>query len=172
MAERFNVEIEWAENEKADFKIKCKQFVKVYSRIAVIIEYEMMEWEKIFCFLRYLIPSLKVDGLNGSHIRGLLDFVDLKFYGLRRTALKETIVLDVSETVVDPNKAVMVNAGGDDEEPKNPLDEILKEFNEKWFKAWETTPDDQKAKLVSLAKAVVGEDYQNLVVGDPDQQVV
>lgn len=27
-AQRFNLEIEWAENGKADFKMKCKQFVK------------------------------------------------------------------------------------------------------------------------------------------------
>lgn len=31
---RFDDEIEWPENGKADFKMKCKQFVKVYSRIA------------------------------------------------------------------------------------------------------------------------------------------
>ena len=30
-AHRFNHEIEWEENGKADFKMKCKQFVRIYS---------------------------------------------------------------------------------------------------------------------------------------------
>ena len=67
----------------------------------------------------------------------------------------------------------MVNAGGEDDEPKDPLDIILKDFNERWFKGWDATPDDQKAKLISITKAVTeDEDYQTLVVGNPDKQAV
>ena len=67
----------------------------------------------------------------------------------------------------------MVNAGADDDTPKDPLDEILKEFNERWFKGWDATPDDQKAKMMSMAKAVVeDEDYKTMIVGNPDQQAV
>ena len=172
-AERFNIEIEWEENGKADFKMKCKQFVKVYSKVAAIMEFEMPDWEKLFWFLRYLIPSLHIDKTGGIDLSDLLDSVDLNTYGLRRTALNETITLDAGETVVDPNKPVMVNAGGEDEEPTDPLDKILKDFNERWFKGWDATPDDQKAKMVSVAKAVADdEDYQTLVVGNPDQQAV
>ena len=172
-AERFNIEIEWEENGKADFKMKCKQFVKVYSKVAAIMEFEMPDWEKLFWFLRYLIPSLHIDKTGGIDLSDLLDSVDLNTYGLRRTALNETITLDAGETVVDPNKPVMVNAGGNDEEPTDPLDKILKDFNERWFKGWDATPDDQKAKMVNVAKAVADdEDYQTLVVGNPDQQAV
>ena len=171
-AQRFNVEIEWPENGKADFKMKCKQFVKVYSRVAAIMDYEMKEWEKLFWFLRFLVPELRVDGNSGVGIRDLLDSVDLNTYGLRRTSLNETIVLDASETTLDPNKAVMVNAGNG-EDDADFLDNILKEFNERWFKGWEATPDDQKTKLVSITAAVAAdEDYQTLVVGNPDQQAV
>ena len=172
-ADRFNIDIEWPENGKADFKMKCKQFVKIYSRVAAIMDYEMKDWEKLFWFLRFLIPGLKVDSNGGESIRDLLDSVDLNTYGLRRTALNETIVLESDETVLDPNKAVMVNAGGQDEPEKDTLDQILKDFNERWFKGWEATPDDQKTKLVSITQAIVDdEDYQDLVVGNPDQQAV
>lgn len=172
-AERFNKEIEWDENGKADFKMKCKQFVKVYSKVAAIMEFEMVDWEKLFWFLRYLIPSLHIDKPGVTDMKDLLDSVDLNTYGLRRTALNETIILDSGETVIDPNKPVMVNAGGSDDEPTDSLDQILKEFNERWFKGWEATPDDQKAKIVGVVKAVADdEDYQTLVVGNPDQQAV
>ena len=172
-AQRFNSEIEWAENGKADFKMKCKQFVKVYSKAAAIMSYEVKDWEKLFWFLRFLIPELYIEPNGGNDIKDLLDYVDLNTYGLRRTVLNETIKLDAGETVIDPNKPIMVNAGGEDDEPKDPLDIILKDFNERWFKGWDATPDDQKAKLISITKAVTeDEDYQTLVVGNPDKQAV
>ena len=172
-AERFNAEIEWEENGKADFKMKCKQFVRVYSRVAAIMEFEMLDWEKLFWFLRYLIPSLHIDKPGTVDFKDLLDSVDLNTYGLRRTSLNETITLDAGESVIDPNKPVMVNAGGNDDDPTDPLDKILADFNERWFKGWDATPDVQKAKMISVAKAVANdEDYQTLVVGNPDQQAV
>jgi type I restriction enzyme R subunit len=170
---RFNTEIEWPENGKADFKMKCKQFVKIYSRVAAIMDYEVVDWEKLFWFLRLLIPQLIVTGPGMEDIKDLLDSVDLNTYGLRRTALNETIVLDPGESTIDPLKATMVNAGPTDEPNKDPLDEIIKEFNEHWFRGWEATPDDQKEKLVNITKAVANDaDYQSLVIGNPDQQAV
>lgn len=172
-AQRFNSEIEWAENGKADFKMKSKQFVRIYSRVAAIMEYEVADWEKLFWFLRFLIPSLIVSGSDADQMKDLLDSVDLNTYGLRRTALNEPIALDAAETTLEPLKPVMVHAGGDDEPEKDLLEQILKEFNERWFKGWDATPDDQKAKLINVAKAVAAdEDYQSLVVGNPDQQAV
>ena len=171
-ADRFNFEIEWPENGKADFKMKCKQFVKIYSRVAAIMPFEMKDWEKLFWFLRYLIPGLHIAGPDIDSMKDLLDSVDLNTYGLRRTALNETITLDAGEATIDPLKPTMVNAGGV-EETKDPLDQILQEFNNRWFNGWDATPDDQKTKLISVAQAVADdEDYQTLVVGNPDQQAV
>ena len=171
-ADRFNFDIDWPENGKADFKMKCKQFVRIYSRVAAIMPFEMKDWEKLFWFLRYLIPGLHIAGPDIDSLKDLLDSVDLNTYGLRRTALNETITLDAEETTIDPLKPTMVNAGVV-EEDKDPLDEILKEFNQRWFNGWEATPDDQKMKLISVAQAVAeDEDYKSLVVGNPDQQAV
>ena len=171
-ANRFNNEIEWSETDMADFKMKCKQFVKIYSKVAAIIPYEVKDWEKMFWFLRFLIPGLHIVGPEIDNLKDLLDSVDLNTYGLRRTALNETITLDAGEAVIDPLKPKMVSAGGD-EANKDPLDEILKEFNERWFKGWNATPDDQKTKLISVAQAVANDDdYKTLVVGNPDQQAV
>lgn len=171
-ADRFNFEIEWPENGKADFKMKCKQFVKIYTRVAAIMPFEMKDWEKLFWFLRYLIPSLHVTNDGDDGLKDLLDSVDLNTYGLRRTALNEAITLEAGETTIDPLKPTMVNAGVVVEE-NDPLDEILKEFNQRWFNGWDATPDDQKMKMISVAQAVAeDEDYKSLVVGNPDQQAV
>ena len=171
-ADRFNFEIDWPENGKADFKMKCKQFVKIYSRVAAIMPFEMKDWEKLFWFLRYLIPGLHIAGPDIDSLKDLLDSVDLNTYGLRRTALNEAITLDTGEATINPLKPTMVNAGSE-EETKDPLDQILQEFNNRWFNGWDATPDDQKTKLISVAQAVADdEDYQTLVVGNPDQQAV
>ncbi len=171
VAHRFNFEIEWEENGKADFKIKCKQFVKIYSRMAAIINYENLEWEKLFWFLKELIPYLVVTGTDDTDIQELLKKVDLTTYGLRRTALKERIILDAGETVLDPNETKMAGAGGEPE--RDNLEEIIKEFNERWFSGWATTPEDQKTKLIKIAEAVVKDkSYNDLVVGNPDNEAV
>ncbi len=169
-ARRFNTEIEWPENGKADFKMKCKQFVRVYSRVAAIMPYVVVDWEKMMWYLRHLIPCLIVP--KGEDVADLLDKVDLSTYGLRQTRLNETIVLDAGEATIDPNAPVMVNAGSQADE-KDPLDRIIKEFNEHWFKGWDATPDEQKAKFLVIAKAVTEDQrYSSLVVGNPNEQAV
>lgn len=171
-AQRFNHEIDWPENGKADFKMKCKQFVKVYSKVAAIIDFEVPDWEKLYWFLRYLIPDLNVKNPEDDRMRDLLDSVDLNTYGLRRTALNETVALDASGTTMEPLKSNMAGAGEKDTS-KLPLDQILNDFNEKWFKGWEATPEDQKAKIVSITKAVTEDErYKSLVIGNTDKEEV
>ena len=52
-ANRFNQELELEDDEKADFKIKAKQFVKIYGQMASIMPYEVLDWEKLFWFLKF-----------------------------------------------------------------------------------------------------------------------
>lgn len=49
-AARFNEYLELSDDQKADFKIKAKQFVKIYGQVSSIIPYEMVKWEKLFWF--------------------------------------------------------------------------------------------------------------------------
>jgi type I restriction enzyme, R subunit len=65
---RFNGESELSGLEKADFKIKAKQFVKIYGQMASIIPYEIAVWEKLFWFLKFLIPKLIVKDPNADRI--------------------------------------------------------------------------------------------------------
>ena len=169
-AHRFNAEIEWPENGKADFKMKCKQFVRVYSRVAAIMPYVAVDWEKLFWFLRHLVPLLVVP--PDQDVLDVLDKIDLSTYGLRRTRLNESIVLDPGDAVLDPNAPVMVNAHPRDED-KSPLDRIIREFNEHWFKGWQATPEEQKTKFIVIARAVVEDPaYRQHVVGNENPQGV
>ena len=56
-ADRFNAELKLEDEEKADFKIKAKQFVKIYAQIACIMSFDIVTWENLHWFLKFLIPS-------------------------------------------------------------------------------------------------------------------
>jgi type I restriction enzyme R subunit len=150
-AERFNTILELEDKEKADYKIKAKHFVKIYGQMASILPYEVVAWEKLFWFLKFLIPKLIIVDNEKDALDGLLNSVDLSTYGLERVKLNSSIGLDASETEVDPQNPNPRGAHGGESE-KDELDLIIKSFNERWFQGWEATPDEQRAKFVNLAQ--------------------
>lgn len=169
--ERFDNEIEWEENGKADFKIKCKQFVKVYSKVAALIPFSNIKWEKLFWFLRALIPLLKVPTPDDD-LSGLLESVDMNTYALRRTALNQKIELDAAPTALDPNSPDMAGAGSGDPEISQ-LERIIQAFNERWFTGWDAPADERRVKLYHIAEAVANHPQFNAqIVGNPDTEAV
>lgn len=150
-AERFNTTLALEDKAKADYKIKAKHFVKIYGQMASIMPYEVFAWEKLFWFLKFLIPKLIIVDNEKDALDGLLNSVDLSTYGLERVKLNTSIGLDASETEVDPQNPNPRGAHGAESE-KDELDLIIKSFNERWFQGWEATPDEQRAKFVNLAQ--------------------
>lgn len=169
-AERFNTSLALADKEKADYKVKAKHFVKIYGQMASIMPYEILVWEKLFWFLKFLIPKLIIIDPNQDSLDELLNSVDLSTYGLERVKLNESIGLDANETALDPQNPNPRGAHGGDSE-KDELDLIIKSFNERWFQGWEATPDEQRAKFVSLAqKMKEHKDFQEKYAANTDFQ--
>jgi type I restriction enzyme R subunit len=152
-ANRFNVELELPDAEKIDFKIKAKQFVKIYGQMASIIPFEVLEWEKLFWLLKFLIPKLKIKDPNQDMLDELLEAVDLSSYGLERTKLNHEIGLDASDTELTPqNPNPRGNRDGDP--VTDPLDDIIRSFNERWFQGWSATPEEQRVKFVNIVNSI------------------
>lgn len=152
-ADRFNLQLELPDKEKIDFKIKARQFVKIYGQMASIMPFEIVEWEKLFWFLKFLVPKLKIKDPNQDMLDELLEAVDLSSYGLSRTMLNHSIGLDASPTVLDPqNPNPRGNRDGDPEE--DPLDKIIRTFNERWFQGWSATPEEQKVKFINVVNSI------------------
>lgn len=151
VADRFNNELE--DDDKADYKIKAKQFVKIYAQMASIMPYEIVEWEKLFWFLKFLVPKMVVKDKDKDMLDELLNAVDLSTYGLERVRLGAKIELDPIEAQLDPQNPNPRGAHAN-EEKKDPLDEIIKNFNERWFKGWDATPDEQRAKFIHIIDKV------------------
>lgn len=167
-AARFNSELRLENDAKIDFKIKAKQFVKIYGQMASILDYEMAVWEKLFWFLKFLIPKLKVQDPDAELLDELLESVDLSSYGLQRVKLGYSIGLDSNETELDPQNPNPRGAHGTDKET-NPLDEIVNTFNERWFQGWSATPEEQRIKFVNIAESVKAHpDYEDKYKNNAD----
>jgi len=169
-AQRFNNDLNLEDKEKADFKIKAKQFVKIYGQMAAIMPYEMLVWEKLFWFLKFLIPMLIVKDPDIDLIDELLEAVDLSSYGLERTKLNQSIGLNDANSELDPQKATPRGAHGSGGE-QDELEEIIKTFNERWFHGWEATPEEQKVKLLNVSSRVQQHpDFEEKYLNNPDSQ--
>lgn len=165
---RFDHELELENEAKVDFKIKAKQFVKIYGQMASIMPYEMVNWEKLFWFLKFLIPKLKVEDPDADAIDELLGSVDLSSYGLQRVKLNHTIYLSDQDSELDPQNP---NPRGvhDGEKEIDPLDEIIRSFNERWFQGWSATPEEQKVKFVNIAESIRNHpDFESKYINNPD----
>ncbi|WP_035241081.1 type I restriction endonuclease subunit R [Desulfobacter vibrioformis] len=152
-AQRFNKGLELEDEDKADFKIKAKQFVKIYGQMASIMPFEIIEWEKLFWFLKFLIPKLIVKDPRADEIDELLNSVDLSSYGLQRVKLNHPIRLDEEETAVEPQNPNPRGVHGGEAE-HDPLDDIIRNFNERWFQGWSATPLEQRVKFLSIADSI------------------
>ncbi len=159
-AQRFNRELALEDEEKADYKIKAKQFVKIYGQMASIMPYEIVAWEKLFWFLKFLIPKMIIKDKDQDMLDELLNSVDLSTYGLERVKLGVSIELDESEIQLDPinNNPRGTHSGYE----KDLLDSIIEAFNEKWFQGWEATPQEQRVKFVHIMEKVkIHGDYKS-----------
>ncbi len=168
-AKRFVVELDLDDKQKADYKIKAKQFVKIYGQVAAILPYEILAWEKLFWFLKFLIPKMIVKDAQSDLLDKLLESVDLSTYGLERTKLNVSITLSEEETELNPQNPNARGAHGGEE--KDELEAIINGFNERWFQGWEATPEDQRVKFLSLSKSVQAHpDFKTKVAQNTDGQ--
>jgi type I restriction enzyme R subunit len=153
VAQRFNNELELDDKEKADYKIKAKQFVKIYGQMVSIIPFVNKEWEELFWFLKFLIPKMVITDKDKDLVDELLNSIDLSTYALERVKLNENIELDDEEGELDPQNSNPRGAH-EIEEEKDELDEIIKNFNDRYFTGWSGTPEEKKIKFIHILEQV------------------
>lgn len=165
---RFDADLD--DEKRIDFKIKAKQFVKIYAQVAAILPFNNVTWEMLHWFLKFLIPKLKVKDPDQDKLDELLNSVDLSTYGLERSRLEVKIGLDESEAEQEPANPNLRGAHMG-EGDKDPLEDIVRTFNERHFAGWEATPEEQRVKFINIAKHVVAHvDYRAQVEDNPDAQ--
>ena len=167
-AERFNQELELEDKDKIDYKIKAKQFVKIYGQMASIMPFELLAWEQLFWFLKFLVPKLKIQDPNQDALDELLESVDLSSYGLQRTKLQHAIGLDSEEAELYPQNPNPRGYRGH-EIQEDPLEDIIRSFNERWFQGWSATPEEQRVKFLNIVDSVKAHpDFEEKFNENPD----
>lgn len=168
-AHRFNVELDWGDEDRADFKIKIKHFIKVYGQMAALLPFDILSWEKLFWFAKFLLPKLVVHTKEDDDLDAILNSVDLSTYGLQRVSLNSSIQLASEESVLD---AVSTNPRGAhaSEDEKDPLSAIIEAFNERWFGDLSEL-EGAEIRLVNLVKQVKANDeYEKSFLGTSDPE--
>lgn len=130
------------EDQQVDFLVKAKSFNRTYAFLSKILSFNNAYWERLYWFLKFLIPKLKpVEGEDMA--KGILEAVDLDSYRLTRSAAEDIQLAGGGE--VDP---APTSAGGGKPEPElDSLEAIIQTFNDR-FGNIDWMKDDKVRKVM------------------------
>jgi type I restriction enzyme, R subunit len=143
-----------------DFYVKAKSFNRTYSFLSKILSFNNNYWERLYWFLKYLMPKIKPTE-NEDLAKGITEAVDLDSYRLTRTTT-DNITLKGGEEL-DPTPPIMKGKKGTNEFDE--LEKIINDFNTRFgIDNW-TDDDKVKAFLFEQLPADLAKDIatQNAV---------
>lgn len=115
-------------DKQIDFKIKVKSFLRTYSYLAKLLDFNNLYWEQLWWYLKYLLPKLTIDE-NEDLAQGIIESIDMDSY---RPAKQGTEKISLVE---DPGfvTPIPVGVGGGKSEPElDTLENILNAFNQRF----------------------------------------
>ena len=115
-------------DKQIDFKIKVKSFLRTYSYLAKLLDFNNLYWEQLWWYLKYLLPKLTIDE-NEDLAQGIIESIDMDSY---RPAKQGTEKIGLAE---DPGYVtpIPVGVGGGKAEPDlDTLENILNAFNQRF----------------------------------------
>ncbi|NLR63027.1 type I restriction endonuclease subunit R [Chitinophaga varians] len=121
------------------FYVKARSFYRTYAFLSKILSFSNTYWERLYWFLKFLIPKIK-PAEHDDLAKGILEAIDLDSYRLSKTTT-ENIRLDGGEEI-DPTPAIVKGKKG-----YNAFDEletIVREFNNRF--GIDNWTDDDKVK--------------------------
>ena len=115
-------------DQQIDFKAKAKSFLRVYSYLAKILDFNNQAWEKLFWYLKYLVPKLYIEQTDDL-AEGILESIDMDSYRPSKETT-QNIVLEPEPGEVAP---IPVDVRGGQQEPDlDTLENILSAFNQRF----------------------------------------
>jgi len=115
-------------DKQIDFKIKVKSFLRTYSYLAKLLDFNNLYWEQLWWYLKYLLPKLIIDE-NEDLAQGIIESIDMDSYRPSKQGT-EKISLVEDPGYVTP---IPVGVGGGKAEPElDTLENILNAFNQRF----------------------------------------
>jgi type I restriction enzyme R subunit len=130
---------ELSEEAQIDFYVKAKSFFRTYAFLSKILTFKNAYWERLYWFLKFLIPKIKPQEIEDL-AKGILESIDLDSYRLTRVT-QQNIKLSGDEEL-DPAPTTMKGSKMLGEFEK--LEAIIREFNERF--GIDNWTDDDKVK--------------------------
>jgi type I restriction enzyme R subunit len=155
-------------DKQIDFKIKVKSFLRTYSYLAKLLDFNNLYWEQLWWYLKYLLPKLTIDG-NEDLAQGIIESIDMDSY---RPAKQGTEKISLVE---DPGfvAPIPVTVGGGKAEPElDTLENILKAFNHRFGDIDWTDKDKVNEILTQQIPADMKKDLRTMdaITTSPDKQ--
>lgn len=123
-----NYKYQISQDEQIDFLVKAKSFNRTYAFLSKLLSFNNPYWERLFWFLKYLIPKLKPQETEDL-AKGIIESINMDSYRLtRETAMN--IAMEPDPMELDPAPA---DASGRTSEPElDELSNIVKQFNDRF----------------------------------------
>ena len=154
--------------KQIDFKIKVKSFLRTYSYLAKLLDFNNLYWEQLWWYLKYLLPKLTI-AENDDLAEGIIETIDMDSY---RPSKQGTEKIDL---VQDPGfvAPIPVNVSGGKEEPElDNLENILKNFNHRFGDIEWTDKDKVNEILTQQIPTDMKKDARTMdaITTSPDKQ--
>lgn len=165
-----------SKDQQIDFKAKAKSFIRDYSYLAKILDFNNQDWEKLFWYLKYLVPKLYIDQTDDL-AEGILESIDMDSYRTSKD-ITRNIALEPEPGVVGP---IPVDVRSGTQEPElDTLENILSAFNQRFGDIeWSDKdkvnqiltkhlPDEMKANI-DILDAIRYSDRQNAKIASDNK---
>jgi type I restriction enzyme R subunit len=155
-------------DKQIDFKIKVKSFLRTYSYLAKLLDFNNLYWEQLWWYLKYLLPKLTIDE-NEDLAQGIIESIDMDSYRPAKQGT-EMISLAVEEGYVTP---IPVGVGGGKAAPElDTLENILNAFNQRFGDIDWTDKDKVNQFLTEQLPAEMKADKKvmDAITTSPDKQ--
>jgi len=148
------------ENQKVDFKVKAKSFIRNYQFLVQIRTFRNPYWESLRTFLKFLLPKLPL--LNeGDLSYGVLESVDMDSYRVAKQTIQAILLVeDSQELTPTPPEPV-----GRKYQPNiDFLSNIIQEFNQRFGNVdWTDRDRIYRLYFEDIPKKILeDEEYQNV----------
>ncbi len=161
---KFDLTIE----KQIDFKIKVKSFLRTYSYLGKILDFNVLYWEQLWWYLKYLLPKLTIDE-DEDLAAGIIETIDMDSYRPAKQGT-EKISLVEEPGYVAP---IPVNVGGGKDEPElDTLENIIIAFNQRFGDIDWTNQDKVNEILTQQIPADMKKDERimDAITTSPDKQ--
>lgn len=158
---------ELTNEKKKDFKQQAKSFLRVYSYLSKILDFNNVYWEQLWWFLKLLVPKLNIDH-SDDLAEGVLEAVAMDSYRpTKDTTQKIVLSGEIGEVAPIPVnvKGGLIGAEIDY------LENIIKAFNDRFGKINWSDKDKVNAFLLTELPAKAREDAETLeAIQNSDRQ--